>query len=388
MNTSLSGQQLVSQFLLRPDITFLNHGSFGACPQPVFVAYQRWQRSIEDDPVDFFMRRWRPALAKARTALASYLGADADDLVYVENTTYGLNALLRSLELRPGDEVLSSDHEYGAIERLWRYTCARRGARYCVQAIGLPLTTAEAFIEAFWAGVTPRTRVIALSHISSATALTFPVAAICARARAAGILTVIDGAHAPGQLDLDLAAVDADFYVGNCHKWLCAPKGAGFLYVRREHQAALDPFVIGWGWQADDPGDSQFIDYFERVGTNDPSAYLATPAAIAFQQQHDWSQVCAACHALLREAEQRIAARSDLEPLSPSSRAWFTQMRSIPLPPQVDVSLSQRLWHDYAIEVPIIAWGQRRFVRVSIQAYNTAADVDRLLDALEGLVFG
>jgi isopenicillin-N epimerase len=370
------------QFLLRTDITFLNHGSFGACPRPVFAAYQSWQRSIEDDPVDFFMRRWRPALAEARAALAAFLSAEADDLVYVENTTYGLNALLRSLDLRPGDEVLTSDHEYDAIDRLWRYTCAQRGAQYRVQPITLPLTTAEAFVEDLWAGVTPRTRVIALSHITSATALIFPIAAICARARAAGILTVIDGAHAPGQIDLDLPALGADFYVGNCHKWLCAPKGSGFLYVRREHQAALDPFIIGWGWQADDPGESQFIDYFERIGTNDPSAYLATPTAISFQADHKWPQLRLASHALLREAEQRIGAFSGIEALSPSSPEFFMQMRSIPLPSHIEVSLSQRLWQEYAIEVPIIAWRQRRFVRVSIQAYNTPGDVDRLVEAL------
>ncbi|NJM05968.1 aminotransferase class V-fold PLP-dependent enzyme [Candidatus Gracilibacteria bacterium] len=379
----MAGSALLrQQFLLRPDITFLNHGSFGACPQPVFAAYQRWQRSIEDDPVDFFMRRWRPSLTAARSALATFVGVDADDLVYVENTTYGLNALLRSLALRPDDEVLTSDHEYGAIDRLWRYTCAQRGARYVVRPIVLPVTTAEQFVDDFWAGVTPRTRVIALSHITSATALTFPIAQICARARAAGILTVIDGAHVPGQIDLDLTTLGADFYVGNCHKWLCAPKGAGFLYVRREHQAALDPLIIGWGWQADDPGESQFIDYFERVGTNDPSAYLATPTAIEFQTNHDWPRVRAACHALLCTAEQRIGALSELAPLSPSTPEWFTQMRSIPLPPHVDMSLSQRLWQEYAIEVPTIMWGERRFVRVSIQAYNTPDDVERLVDAL------
>jgi isopenicillin-N epimerase len=275
------------EFLLRPGITFLNHGSFGACPRPVFDIYQGWQRKLEEQPVEFLGRQINDLLAMARAPLAAYLGTHADNLVYVPNATYGVNIVARSLELALGDEVLTSDHEYGACDRAWRFVCARRGVRYINQPISLPVESQEAVVEQLWAGVTERTRVIFLSHITSPTALIFPLAAICRRAREHGIMTLIDGAHAPGQIDLALDQLGADFYTGNCHKWLCAPKSAGFLYARPERQALLHPLVVSWGWESLNPGVSPFIDYFEWRGTHDPAAYLSVPAAIAFQAQYD-----------------------------------------------------------------------------------------------------
>jgi isopenicillin-N epimerase len=208
------------EFLPPPEISFPNHGSYGARPRPVFEAYQRWQRELEAQPVAFLGRRHRDLLAEARASLAAYLGTQPDNLVFVPNTTHGINIIARSLDLKPGDEVLGTDHEYGAVQRTWRFICGQRGASYHAQPIPLPVTTPAALIEALWAGVTERTRVIVVSHITSPTALIFPVAAIVQRAREAGILTIIDGAHAPGQIDRDLEAIGADFYVGNCHKWL------------------------------------------------------------------------------------------------------------------------------------------------------------------------
>ncbi|MEO7912469.1 MAG: aminotransferase class V-fold PLP-dependent enzyme, partial [Roseiflexaceae bacterium] len=242
------------EFLLRPGITFLNHGSFGACPRPVFDTYQNWQRKLEEQPVEFLGRQINQLLAAARAPLASYLGTQADNLVYVPNATYGINIVARSLELAAGDEVLATNHEYGACDRAWRFTCERRGVHYINQPIALPVESEEAVVEQLWSGVTERTRVIFLSHITSPTALIFPLAAICRRAREQGIMTVIDGAHAPGQIDLALDQLGADFYTGNCHKWLCAPKSAGFLYARPELQALLYPLVISWGWESQTPG--------------------------------------------------------------------------------------------------------------------------------------
>jgi isopenicillin-N epimerase len=370
------------QFLLRPDMVFLNHGSFGACPRPVFETYQRWQRELEAQPVEFLGRRISGLLREARAALGAYIGARGDDLAFVPNATHGINIVARSLDLQPGDEVLGSDHEYGAVERTWRFVCGQRGASYRSTPIHLPVSSPEAVVEQLWAGVTPRTKVIVLSHITSPTALTFPVAAVCARAREEGILTVIDGAHVPGQIDLDVQAIGADFYTGNCHKWLCAPKGAGFLYARPERQAMLHPLIVSWGWESLTPGDSPFVDYFEWAGTADPAAYLTVPAAIAFQQEHNWQAVRAACHQLVSEARRAIGALSDQPQICPEGTAWYTQMATIPLPPCDVIQLKRRLWEEYRVEVPLIDWGGRQFVRVSIQAYNKPADVERLVEAL------
>jgi isopenicillin-N epimerase len=232
--------ELKSLFLLDESVTYLNHGSFGACPRPVFAAYQQWQLHLERQPVLFLYRRVDELLRESRARLGAYLGADADDLVYFLNPTTAVNMVARSLAsphtgfLQPGDEVLTTDHEYGAIDRTWRFICERTGACYVRQPIPLPATTQEALADRFWSGVNERTRVVFISHITSPTALIFPVAEICWRARRAGLLTIVDGAHAPGQIELDLSEVGADLYTGACHKWLCAPKGTAFLYARRE----------------------------------------------------------------------------------------------------------------------------------------------------------
>ena len=377
---------LAEQFLVRRDITFLNHGSYGACPQPVFETYQSWQRELERQPVEFLGRRIRDLLADARAALADFLGTAADNVVYAPNVTWAINAVAHSLALQPGDEVLATDLEYGAVDRTWRYYCGQRGARYINQPISLPVTSAAEFVNQLWAGVTGRTRVIAISHITSGTALILPVAEVCRRAREAGILTVIDGAHAPGQIDLNLDDLGADFYGGNCHKWLCAPKGSGFLFARPERQSLLEPLIISWGYQADNPGPSLFLDHFERTGTHDPAAYLSVPAAIAFQRAHDWPRVRAACHLLAGEARARILALTGLPPIAPDSSEWWAQMCAVPLPPLDAQRLHDRLWSDYQVEIPVSSRQNRTLVRVSIQAYNDQEDVNRLVDALSVLL--
>ncbi len=377
---------LADQFLLRPAMTFLNHGSFGACPAPVFERYQAWQRELEAQPVAFLGRRIAPLLAEARAALGAYLNAPADDLAFVPNATHGVNIVARSLALGPGDEVLGTDHEYGAVERTWRFVCGQRGASYHSAPIPLPVSDPDELLEGLWAAVTPRTRVIVVSHISSPTAITFPVAAICRRAREAGILTLVDGAHAPGHIALDLQAIGADFYTGNCHKWLCAPKGAGFLYAAPAAQALLSPLIVSWGYEAEIPGPSLFVDHFGWTGTADPAAYLTVPAAIAFQQQNGWPAVREACHSLLAEARLRVAALSGQAQICPDGPEWWSQMAAVPLPPCDPLALKARLWDEYQVEVPIVVWNGRPMVRISIQAYNSPADIDRLLEALTALL--
>jgi isopenicillin-N epimerase len=304
-------------------------------------------------------------------------------LVYVTNATTGLNIVARSLALGPGDEVLASDHEYGALDRTWRFLSRKRGFTYTNQPVRVPITGAAELVESFWRAITPATRVIFLSHITSPTAVIFPVEEICRRARAAGILTVIDGAHAPGQIPLDLDALGADVYSGNLHKWLCAPKGAAFLYARPEVQHLVEPLVVSWGWESETPGPSRFIDEQEWTGTRDLSPFLTVPAAIQYQHEHDWPRVRAACHGLLQSALQRIRQRGALPLLYPDTPEWYSQMGTAQLPPQTDIiALKARLYDEYRVEVPLIEWNGHKLVRVSIQAYNTLADVDRLLEAL------
>lgn len=373
-------------FLLRPDVIFLNHGSFGACPQPVFDAYQAWQRELERQPVEFLGRRFDDLMRDARTALAEYLHADAQDLVFVPNATTGLNIVARSLRLEPGDEILSNDQEYGALDRTWRFLCQRSGARYIRQPIALPIRSAEEVIDAIWSRVSERTRVLFISHITSPTAIVLPITPLIERARAAGIITIVDGAHAPGQLPLDLEALGADFYSGNCHKWMMAPKGSAFLYARRAMQHLLEPLVVSWGWESIMPGDSRFIDEQEYQGTRDIAAYLSVPAAIEFMRQHSWERMQADCHALLRHAHQRLSALPGLVACTPETPEWLGQMAAFALPPCDGKQLQRRLYDEYRIEIPVSAIDERLFIRISLQGYNTRADVETLIDALRVLL--
>jgi isopenicillin-N epimerase len=233
--------------------------------------------------------------------------------------------------------------------------------------------------------VTPRTRVLFISHITSPTAVTFPVAELVSRAREAGILTLVDGAHAPGQVDLNLDALGADFYVGNCHKWMMAPKGAGFLHARREVQPLLEPLVVSWGWESEQPGPSAFVDHHEWQGTRDIAPFLSVPAAIEFMIRNDWPVVRRRCHDLLRETRRAIASLTGLPALTPDAPEWFAQMAAFPLPPCDAVAFQARLYEDFHIEVPVIDWDGRQFVRVSVQGYNTRADVEALVAALAKL---
>jgi isopenicillin-N epimerase len=369
---------LKNLFLLDPAVTFLNHGSFGACPVPVFETYQNWQRELERQPVEFLGRRAESLLADARAAIGVYLNADLDDLIFVMNATAGINTVARSLKLEPGDEILATDHEYGAIDYTWNFVCGKTGAKYVRHPMPLPMTSAEEFVESLWSAVTPRTRVISISHLTSPTALIFPVAEICRRAREAGILTVVDGAHVPGQLPLDLTALDADFYSGNFHKWLCAPKGSAFLYVRRELQPMVDPLVTSWGWLPD----SNFVKRNEWQGTRDIASFLSVPAAIEFQQTHDWDAVRAACHTLASQARSRCADLFDLTPICPDSSEWFGQLIALPIPDCDPAEVKIRLYDQYCVEIPVFAWSGHNFVRASFQGYNSADDLAKLTAAL------
>ena len=375
---------LRNEFLLDPTITFLNHGSFGATPRPVFESYQRWQLTLEREPVEFLGRRANELLRDSRTVLAEYLGTTVDNLAFVTNATTGINTIAHSLKLLPGDEVLSTDHEYGAMDRTWRYLSKKQGFRYINYTLPIPATSKEDFIKSFWQGVTPATRVIYLSHYTSPTAIIIPVEEIVHKARQAGILTVIDGAHAPGQIPLSLDTLGADFYVGNLHKWLCAPKGAGFLYARPEVQASIEPLIVSWGFDESPQTPKNFVNIVEMNGTRDIAAFLAVADAVAFQREHNWPAIQAACHLLAAKARHDIMQLYDLPALYPDSTEWYAQMGTAPLPADADVStLAAQLFQDYRIEVPIVTWQGHHLVRFSLQAYNSEEDIDRLVRALK-----
>ena len=346
-------------FLLDPDVTFLNHGSFGACPRPVFERYQRWQSELEREPVDFIARRLPGLLAEARAVLGEYVGAPGDDLTFVPNASTGVNMAARTLDLGPGDEVLATDLEYGGLDLMWQTLCDRTGAAY----VRVP-------VEQMTARIGERTRVAFVSHITSGTGLLLPFEPVVRAARDAGVTTIVDGAHAPAHVPLALEELGADFYAGNCHKWLCAPKGAGFLYVRPEVQERVDGAIMTWGYA--DP--ATFLSRTELQGTRDSAAYLTVPDAIAFVREHDDPDRCVA---LCREARRELCALLGTEPIAPEETVL--RMASVRAPDAE--ALVRRLWDEHRIELPAM---RPDMIRLSVAMYTERADLEKLLSALAG----
>lgn len=338
--------------MLDPGVVYLNHGGYGACPAPVFEAYQGFQRELERNPSEFLGRRFHELTGEARAALAAFVGARADDLVFVPNATAGLNAVIRSLRLGSADEVLTTRHEYGAITRTWEFA-------------GAKLVYAEP--EELAAAIGPRTRAVSVSHITSPTAIVVPVSEICAAAREAGVLSVVDGAHAPGQLPLDLEQLGADIYAGNCHKWLSAPKGAGFLWARPEQQRWIEPLVVSWGWGED----TSFGERHGWQGTRDPAAALAVPAAIEANRSFDLDR----CRTLAASFHDRLPPFGG----TPAPQMWTSE-----LPVDDPGELQRHLFDEHRIEVVVREWEGRSLMRISIAPYNEAADLEQLLEALAG----
>jgi isopenicillin-N epimerase len=318
--------------------------------------------------------------------LADFLHCPDGNLVFFPNPTTAINMVARSLKLGRGDEILASNHEYGAMDRTWRFITSKNGASYINHPMPLPVSDHQVFVERFWEGVTPHTRVIFLSHITSQTALIFPAEEICTRARQAGILTIIDGAHAPGQIPLDLSSIGADLYTGACHKWLCAPKGTAFLYAADHAQPWLEPLVVSWGYQAEQPGESQYIDYHEWQGTRDISAFLSVPAAIRFQEEYEWPEICRRCRKLLASWRDPILETTSLPAIAPDSPEWWVQMAAFQLPEIEIEDLKTRLYEEFKVEVPVYRWQGKPFLRVSVQAYNTEEDLEALVNGLQSLL--
>ena len=375
-----------SQFLLDPEITFLNHGSFGACPKPIFENYQYWQLELEKEPVQFIQKNSAQYLKTSKDALANYIGCSSDDFFYTTNPTVAVNTVLRSLNLEEGDEVLTTNHEYGAMDRTWSYFSKKKGIKYIRQNISLPILSKEQILNEFWSGYTSKTKIIFISHISSVTALVFPVKEICEKARELGLITIIDGAHVPGQLDLNIQQLNPDFYTGALHKWLLAPKGVSFLYVKKTFQNSIDPLVVSWGYESESPSDSQFLDYHQHQGTRDISAFLTIPKAIEFLRVNNWEERAALCRKLIRDNYNKFCELLNSKPICPLTSEFLVQMCSIPIRTTKPLELKETLFHKYKIEIPVMKLEDKFFLRIAINGYNSQQDLEILQEALEDII--
>jgi isopenicillin-N epimerase len=373
-------------FLLNPDIIFLNFGSFGACPRPIFEDYQKWQLELESEPVQFIVNKGLVYLKNARESLSSYINCLPDELVFVVNPTYAVNTVAKSLDLKAGDEVLTTNLEYGASDRAWDFVCSESGAKYIQQPITLPLVSKEKFLEEFLAGITAKTKLIFISQITSSTGLILPVKEICAIAKEKGILTFIDGAHVPGHIPLDLQELAADFYTGACHKWMMTPKGSSFLMARKSVQSLLKPLSVSWGYKSISPSDSLFLDHHQMTGTRDFSAFLTIPKAIQFMQDNHWSQVAISCNELLLRNAQKFCELLGSQPLAPLTQVFYGQLFSIPLRTSNPIQLKHVLYSDYKIEIPVTEQNGNYFLRYSVQGFNSQADLDALYRALQQII--
>jgi len=383
---------LKAEWNLRPGMVYLNHGSFGPPPRGVREARQRWQEAIDSQPMDFFVRQFEPAWRAARDAVAAFVGAAAGDLIFAENATVGMNVVADSYPLAAGDEVLLTDHEYGAVQRMWRRACEKVGATTRIVELPLPLRSASETVEAIFAAVSERTRLIVASHITSPTAVILPVAEICERARKLGIAVAIDGPHAVAQIPLNIERLGCDFYAASCHKWLSGPFGSGFLYVSPRQQAHIRPPVLSWGRLPPGKIDS-WSDEFVWSGTRNPVAYLAAPAAIEFLEEVGLDAFRARTHWLAQYSRRRICELTQLEPIVPDEAAWYGSMAHVPLAPTttnetcaVANPMQHTIWQRFGIEVPIVDFRGRRYVRVSCHLYNDTEQIEQLVAGLKELL--
>jgi len=373
-----------NEFLLKKDITFLNHGSFGSCPIPVFEEYQKWQKILENQPDQFFKNELWNAIEHSRVSLGEFVGCNQEDILFFQNPTTAVSNIIHSLNLKMDDEVLMTDHEYGALVRAWNKFAKNQNIKIIEQKIPIAVESSEEFVENFWQGVTERTKVIFISHITSPTALIFPIKEIIDRAKKHGILTIVDGAHVPGHIELDIGALGCDFYTGALHKWLCAPKGCSFLYVKRTHQNWVKPIVYSWGKDGNDTSSSQFLQDFQWQGTRDMSSFLTVPYAIKYFKNYIYP-FRKYCRQINRDTSSRFVSLFKTQAIF-SGDDWIAQMVSHPLPINAPENLADILWNEYKIVIPIFDWQGIKFIRSSTQIYNDSSDIDLLMRALKSVL--
>ncbi len=379
---------------LDPSVAFLNHGSYGACPRPVLDAQARWRARLEAEPVRFMVRELEPGLDAARDAVGKFVGADADDVAFVPNATTGVNTVLRSLDFAPGDEILTTDHVYNACLNVMNLVAEKTGARVVVAPVSFPLQGPDDVVDAVLRHVTPKTRLALVDHITSPTGLVFPVGRIVAELAKRGIDTLVDGAHGPGMVPLDLRSLGAAYYTGNFHKWVCAPKGSAMLWVRRDRQASMRPLVISHGANSPRTDRPRFRLEFDWGGTDDPTPFLCVPDALRFLGgllPGGWPALMASNRAKAIAMRAKLAARLGCDVPCPES--MIGTLAALPLPddPSGDSStapyktwLQSALVERHRVQVPIVVWpaAPRRYVRISAQVYNRVEEYDRLAEAL------
>jgi isopenicillin-N epimerase len=389
--------EYAKHWVLDPAITFLNHGSFGATPAAVLEAQTAWRQRLEAEPVRFMVRELEGLLDAARGELAAFVGARAENLAFVPNATAGVNAVLRSISFAPGDEILTTTQEYNACRNAVDHVCAASGASAVVADLPFPVTSGEAIAAALLERLTDRTRLVLVDHVTSQTALVFPIARIASALRRRGIDLLVDGAHAPGMIPLHLEALGASWYTANCHKWICSPKGSAFLWAREDRRDQIRPIAISHGANSPRTDRSRFLIEFDWTGTFDPTAWLCVPEAIRFMGsvlEGGWPELMRRNHALALEGRDRLCAALGIDPPAPDD--LLGSMASVPLPDGLSASapslygdpLQDALLESHGIEVPVVPWPAppRRLLRISAQIYNTAAEYDYLCEALAAVL--
>ena len=378
---------------LDPGVTYLNHGSFGPSPDVVRRVREQFSEELERQPMDFLVRRLEPYLDSAAESLGAFVGADAGNLAFVPNATCAMNAIAASIPLAAGDEVIVTDQEYGAVVRIWGRACSRAGAKTVLASLPSPPESADQIVDAILGRVSERTRLIIVSHVTSQTATVFPVEAICAAARDAGVPVCVDGPHAIAMRPLEIDRIGCDFYCASCHKWLCGPFGSGFLYIAPKQKSLIAPALVSWGKSLSGrPG--RWQDEFQWFGTYDPAPYLALPAAIRFLEEFGLEQFRETTHRLVRHAALRLVDECGAESLVPDRREWYGSMATLRLPrvaasnawPGKPHPLQVALWEQHQIEVPILQWKDQVHVRVSCHLYNDEQDIERLVSAIRALI--
>ena len=373
------------QWNLRPGTTYLNHGSFGPPPRAVREARRVWIDRLDEQPMDFFVRQYEGHFDTAREKLADFVGCQRDDLIFVENATAGMNVVAQSVSLQTGDEVLLTDHEYGAVQRIWERVCTPRNARAVTAPLPERFDSVEQVVDALFAAVTPATRLIVVSQITSPTTIILPVREICEEARRRGVAVCVDGPHALATLPLDLRSLNCDYFTASCHKWLSAAFGSGFLYVHRRRQHEIQTPMLSWGRLLPAVPET-WRDEFTWTGTRDPSAYLTIPTAIEFLESFGLEKFRRQTHALASTARRRIISLTGLDSFVVDDDLWQGPMTPLPLPPGDAMTLQQAFWDRFQIEVPIVPWKEGRHIRVSCHLYNTEEHIDRLVTALQTLL--